>query len=316
MKEAHPVITNPLLEEILRPQRIVFIVNPQSGTRMQARIRESLDQYLNHRKFVYSIWYTEYPGHATQLAEKAVKEGFEIVAAVGGDGSINEVASGLLHSDVALGIVPAGSGNGLAMHLGYGRKIEEAIKKLNSADVRLMDCGMLNGRPFVNMAGIGFDGLVSNLMRGQTKRGLIPYFIKSVKAGLEYTSKPCVLKINGLEIKENCFAVTVANGPMFGYNVSIAPDARMDDGLFSVVILKDAPRWQYFAAMHSALTGRIFRENFVDHYSTDKLIIESGGENFIHFDGEGIKHTGDLVFTMIPQSLKVLVPRNAPYTAS
>lgn len=316
MKEAHPVLTNPLLEVVLRPQRIVFIVNPNSGTRMQSRIKESVDRFLNHRKFEYAIWYTERPGHATELAGKAVSEGYEIVVAVGGDGSINEVAAGLLHTNVALGIVPAGSGNGLAMHLGYGRKIEDAIKKLNSADARLMDCGMLNERPFVNVAGIGFDGLVSNLMKGQRKRGLIPYFIKSVKAGLAYSSKPCVLKINNQEIEEKCFAVSVANGPMYGYNVSIAPDARMDDGLFSVVILKDAPRWQYFAAMHSALTGKIFREHFVDHYSTDKLVIKSEGENYIHFDGEGIKHSGDLVFTIVPKSLRVMVPRDAPYNGS
>ncbi|MEY3238986.1 MAG: hypothetical protein RIR11_424 [Bacteroidota bacterium] len=317
MRDAHPVErNNPFILEAIRPKRVVFIVNPNSGTRMQAKIKESIERYLNHRKFEYGIWYTERPGHATELARKAVADGFEIVVAVGGDGSINEVATGLLHTDVALGIVPAGSGNGLAMHLGYGRKIDEAIKKLNSAECKLMDCGALNGRPFVNVAGIGFDGLVSNLMQNQTKRGFFPYFIRSIKAGLEYISKPCELLLNGQSIHENCFVVTVANGSMYGYNVSIAPDARMDDGLFSVVVLKEAPRWQYFMAMPSVMTGRIFKENFVHHYATNELIIKSEGDNFIHFDGEGSTHNGDLHFTMLPKSLKIMLPREAPYSVS
>ena len=315
MHEAHPVMMNPLITEFMRPKRIVFIVNPYSGTRLQTRIRSSIEKYLNHRKFEYSIWYTEYANHATELARKAVEEGYEIVVAVGGDGSVNEVAAGLLHSDVAMGIIPAGSGNGLAMHLGYGRKIEEAIKKLNSAEAYRMDCGLLNDRPFVNVAGIGFDGLVSNLMQGQTRRGFLPYFLKSLRAGLEYTAKPCELEIDGQIIREKCFIVSVANGPMYGYNVSIAPDARMDDGLFTVVVLKQAPRWQYFAAMRSALTGKIFREQFVSHFSTKELVIRSEGENFIHFDGEGSRYTGDLRFKMDPGSLMVLVPRDAPYSA-
>ena len=313
MKEGHPVFTNPLLDLLTKPARLVFIVNPNSGTKLQANLTQHIDRHLNHRKFIYSIWHTERPGHATELAARAVEEGFEIVVAVGGDGSINEVAAGLLHTDTALGIIPAGSGNGLSMHLGYGRDIASAIKKLNTARIHEMDCGMVNGRPFVNVAGIGFDGLVSNLMQGQTKRGLIPYFIKSIQAGLDYTPKSCVLVADGREIKENCFAVSVANGPMFGYNVSIAPDARMDDGLFSVVILKQAPRWQYFMAVKSALTGKIFEENFVEHFTTSSLKIYSEGENYIHLDGEGVKHNGVLEFEMLPKALKMLAPQGSVY---
>jgi diacylglycerol kinase family enzyme len=90
----------------------------------------------------------------------------------------------------------------------------------------------------------------------------------------------------------------------------------MDDGLFSVVVLKEAPRWQYFMAMPSVMTGRIFKENFVHHYATNELIIKSEGDNFIHFDGEGSTHNGDLHFTMLPKSLKIMLPREAPYSVS
>lgn len=288
---------------------MAFIVNPNSGTHLQNRIRESIDQYLNHRKFLYGIWYTEYPGHATELARKAVAEGYDIVVAVGGDGSVNEVAAGLLHSNTVLGIVPAGSGNGLAMHLGYGRKIDEAVRKLNSAEPQWIDCGLCNGKPFVNVAGVGFDGLVSNLMQGSRTRGFIPYFLKSVKAGLEYTPKECEIEVNGAVVKERCFAVTVANGPMYGYNVQIAPGAKLDDGIFSVVILREAPVWQYFAAVPATLNGRILEASFVTHLAASSLVVRTEGENYLHLDGEGSKSTGELRFEIIPKALQVLTPK-------
>jgi YegS/Rv2252/BmrU family lipid kinase len=313
MNESHPVINNPLLSAMLEPLRIVFIVNPNSGTKVQQRIGQSIERYLNHRKFLYSIWHTAYPGHATELAKKAVEEGYQVVVAVGGDGSINEVAAGLVHTEVALGIVPAGSGNGLAMHLGYGRNMDEAIKRLNAAEPVRMDCGFLNGRPFVNMAGVGFDGMVSNLMQGQSFRGFIPYFFQSLKAGLVYQPKDCLLEFDGKVVEERCFVITVANGVMYGYNMSIAPDARIDDGLFSVVVLKDVPKWKYFAAVRSVVTGKIYEEDFVDHYTTSEITIKTAGENYVHFDGEGARYEGDLHFKIEPKCLNVLAPRNGPY---
>ena len=249
MRESHPIIKNELLAYLLRPQRIVFIVNPKAGTNMQKHIRDSVDKNLNHKKFEYAIWKTKKEGHAPELAKKALEEGYEIIVAVGGDGSINEVASALVGSDATLGIIPAGSGNGLAMHLGYGRDIDEAIKKLNTAEVQTIDCGSMNDRLFINIAGVGFDGLVSNLMKGSTWRGFLPYFLKSVEAGLRYTARECRLELDDKVMEFKCFAISIANGPMYGYNFQIAPDARLDDGLFEVVIMKDAPRWQYFAAV-------------------------------------------------------------------
>ena len=178
MQSSHPVIKNALLDYLLRPKRIMFIVNPKAGTNMQKNFKRSLDQHLDHRKFEYGVWMTKKEGHAAELSTKALEEGYEIVVAVGGDGSINEVASALVDTKGVLGIIPAGSGNGLAMHLGYGRDIEEAIKKLNHTEVRTIDCGLMNGRLFINIAGVGFDGLVSNRMKGSPWRGFLPYFLK------------------------------------------------------------------------------------------------------------------------------------------
>lgn len=311
MRETHPVIRNELLAYLLRPRRMLFIVNPKAGTNLQKQFRDNVDQYLDHKKFEYGIWFTERQGHAAELARKAMEEGYEIIVAVGGDGSINEVASAMVGSDSTLGIIPAGSGNGLAMHLGYGRDIELAIKKLNFAESRTIDCGLMNGRPFFNIAGVGFDGLVSNMMKGSHWRGFLPYFLKSVEAGLKYIARDCRIELDGKTIDHKCFAISIANGPMYGYNFQIAPDAQLDDGLFEVVILKDAPRWQYFAAIPSMLNNKIYTADFVEHYTASHLKISAEGQNFVHLDGEGIVVNDLLDFEIRPAALKVLVPRKA-----
>jgi len=297
------------LTELLSPKRISFIVNPKAGTNLQKHIRESVEKYLNHDQFEYGFKYTEHAGHARELALEALAEGYDIVTAVGGDGSINEVASALIGTKAILGIIPAGSGNGLAMHLGYGRDVEGAVRKLNTAQEKIIDVGLMNGRPFINLAGIGFDGLVSNMMKGSNWRGFIPYFLKSVEAGLKYTPSLCTIEMDDRVLTEKCFAITIANGPMYGYNFQIAPDARMDDGLFEVVILKDAPRWQYFAAVPATLIGKIYDAGFVEHFTTKRVRISTEGTNYTHLDGEGLVQEGDLTFEMKPKSLHILVPQ-------
>lgn len=306
--QAHPYSKNTILDELLAPKLICFIVNPKAGAQMKSRIKELLDQHLNHRKFTYGIKYTLKPGHGTELAQDAVKEGYKIVVAVGGDGSINEVAKGLIGTDVQLGILPAGSGNGLAMHLGFGRNLSKAISLLNLAKPMPIDIGYLNGQPFLNVAGIGFDGLVSNMMKRSHTRGFVPYLLNSIKAGLTYSPKICKITLPDRTIEERCLAVVVANGPMYGYNFTVAPDAKLADGLFSVVLLKDAPKWQYFAAVPSIVNGKFYEEEFVEHYVAKELSISSEGQNFVHMDGEGFELEDPLNFSILPNAIEVLVP--------
>ncbi len=282
-----------------------------AGVSHQARIRESIEKHLDHARFHYKIEHTEHAGHATELAREAAADGWQIVVAVGGDGSVNEVAAGLIGTDSALGIIPAGSGNGLAMHLGLGRDMDKAMEKMNLSEEKWMDCGLMNGRPFVNLAGVGFDGLVSNLMRGKEKSGFYSYFFKSLEAGLKYEPLNCRITFDGQTIEEKFFSVTVANGPMYGYNFKIAPDAKLDDGKFEVVLLKDAPRWKYFAAVPETLSGNIYDADFVEHFSAKAVEIAfDSDENFAHLDGEGVTVNGFLKFEMRENALKVMMPKN------
>jgi diacylglycerol kinase (ATP) len=309
MDQARPFSKNEFLDQLLRPKRIAFIVNPKAGTNLQRNIEEGVDKHLNHRNFTHGFKYTERAGHAFELAKEATEEAYDIVVAVGGDGSINEVASALMDTETTLGIVPAGSGNGLAMHLGYGRDINEAIRKINFAEERVIDMGLLNDRPFINLAGIGFDGLVSNLMKGSNWRGFIPYFLKSIQAGLQYTPQECRIETEHGVLEAKCFAISVANGPMYGYNVKIAPDAILDDGFFEVVVLRDAPKWQYFAAVPATFSGKIYEADFVEHIHARKVVISSPGINHVHVDGEGMAVEGDLRFEIKPRCVKILVPK-------
>lgn len=309
MQRSHSSIHDEFPATLPRPKRIVFIVNPKAGTNLQKHIRESVEAYLDHDKFEYDFRFTERAEHAKELAQEAVAEGCEIVVAVGGDGSINEVASALIGTEAVMGIIPAGSGNGLAMHLGYGRDIDEAMRKLNTAEERLIDIGLMNGQPFINLAGVGFDGLVSNLMKESSWRGFLPYFLKSVKAGLQYTPRECRIEIEDKVLTEKCFIISIANGPMWGYNFQIAPDARVDDGFFEVVIMKDVPRWQYFALVPSSLNGKIYDADFVEHFTTRHVKISAQGKNYVHLDDEGLTHEGVLEFEIKPKALKILVPK-------
>jgi YegS/Rv2252/BmrU family lipid kinase len=310
MREAHPYQKNTILDQILEPELICFIVNPHAGSSVKTRFPEYLDKYLNHRKYTYGIRYTDKPGHAKELALKAIEEGYQTIVAVGGDGSINEVASALIGTSARLGILPAGSGNGLAMHLGYGRSLPKAIQLLNRAKPFRIDMGILNNLPFINVAGVGFDGLVSNMMKRSQQRGFWPYLINSVKAGLSYTPKECRIVLPDRTITESCFAVVIANGPMYGYHFTIAPDAKLNDGLFSVVILKDVPRWQYFAALPNGFNGNFYDSAFVEHFSAKELSVYSAGRNFVHMDGEGFELADPLNFKVNPLSLEILVPES------
>jgi diacylglycerol kinase (ATP) len=310
MKDAYPHQKSAFLEQLLEPELICFIVNPHAGASVKSTVPSYLEQYLNHRRFRYGIKYTNKPGHAIELAQEAIAEGCTTIVAVGGDGSINEIASALVGTDVKLGMLPAGSGNGLAMHLGYGRNLKKAIQILNHTKPMLIDVGMLNERPFVNVAGIGFDGLVSNLMKRSQKRGFLPYFFNSIKAGLTYTGKECRIIMPDRTVTETCFGVAVANGPMYGYNFTVAPDAILNDGLLSVVILKDVAKWQYFAALPNGFSGNFYDSGFVEHFQASEVSIYSDGRNFVHLDGEGFEVADPLNFTVKRNVLHVLVPEN------
>jgi len=267
---------------------------------------------LDHNQFDYEIQFTQAPKHAFTLAKEAKEKGIEIVAVVGGDGTVNEVASALLHSNVQLGILPGGSGNGFAMHLGMGRNIPKAIALLNNSKPLLIDTCELNGRPYFNVAGTGFDSLVAHRLENQKLRGFLGYFKASVSEGWKYKNKVYQVCIDDKTCTEaKFFSINVANASMFGYNFKIAPKAKLQDGLLDLVMIKDASKIRYIINLYRFITGSLGDSPFVEIINCKSVKISVEKPAYIHLDGEGERtEKEELHFKLIPSSLEVLVPNH------
>ena len=291
-------------------QKLLFIINPFSGLGRKKKVPTLIQQYLNKEKYSYEIAYTQYAGHATELAATAVKNKYDAVIAVGGDGSVNEVAAALIGTDVKLGILPGGSGNGFAMHLGLGRNIKKAILLLNEAQAFKIDTCLLNERPFVNLAGTGFDALVSYKAKTSTLRGLWAYVKFAALEAWSYPMQQYQIFIDGQEVlNEVGFVVEVANAQMFGYNFVIAPQAKLNDGILDVLFVKKAPKWRYLFSLWRFFNQTSHKSSLVKVFTGKNIQIISPEIMPVHVDGEGYYLEKELIFQIKPGSLEVLVPR-------
>src|SRR5690606_300534 len=168
----------------------------------------------------------------------AVREGFDVVVAVGGDGTLNQVANGLKHSQTAMGIIPMGSGNGLARHLGIPLRTPQAIHHLNRMPARKMDTLLMNGKTFVNMAGTGFDAHIGHLFATAGSRGFRTYAQITIKELLNYKPQGYEIELDGKKLTEEAFLISFANGSQWGNNAIIAPHASVSDGLIDLSLMR------------------------------------------------------------------------------
>jgi diacylglycerol kinase (ATP) len=292
-------------------KRIRFIINPRSGVHKNQSVAAIITQELDTSVFEYDICETEYAGHATELAKEAATEGYDVVVAVGGDGSVNEVATGLLGSKTVLGMLPNGSGNGFAMHLGWGRDVASAIRRLADAMVENVDTGVMNGQVFVNLAGVGFEATVAHHLKGAKQRGFQAYFKSSFDHLFNYKFKKYRISVDDKTLETEALNVTVANAPMYGYNFVVAPLAKLNDGQLEVVVVKKAPWWRYLTDMPRFFNNTLHKSTVVQRLSGKRVEIAIDEPDFAQFDGEGFAiNPKNLVFTVNPLSLKVLVPRD------
>lgn len=287
---------------------ILFIVNPFSGTSNKNDLDSIVKNNLDHSTYEYQIKYTKYTGHATVLASEAAEKLTDIVVAVGGDGSVNEVAKGLLNSQSVLGILPGGSGNGFAMHLGMGRDITKAVRKLNKSIVQHIDTCTVNDIFFINVAGIGFDARIAFKTKLNKKRGFLPYFFTSLKEVKNY--RPLTMKINidGKIIEGKYALAEVANATMFGYNFTIAPTALLNDGLLDVVLIKHSSLIKYMTSSFRLITKSLDKSSISEVYRGKEISISVEEDDYLHVDGEGMLAEKNFSFSIAPNSIKVLIP--------
>lgn len=295
-------------------QKIRFIINPYSGVRLKQEVQRMIQRHLNHQIFDYDIQYTEYPKHATKLAKAAVLEKVDIAVAVGGDGSVNEVAAGLIGSDTILGILPMGSGNGFAGHLGLGRGAKKAIKVLNQQQFTTIDTCVVNDIPFVNLVGFGFDGVIAKALKGSKVRGVFGYARSVLRHLFNYQSLNYSIKIDHqAAFERTAFMLNIVNGTTYGYNFHFHSKAKLNDGFIHLLIFKDVARWRYFGLLLTSLRGKIHESKLVETHDIQQVIITSKSKTFIEMDGDCFETTSPFKVKVVPQSLKVIVAEDSVY---
>ena len=300
----------------MQKERICFIVNPVSGVGKKGYLKTYIDRYLDHRRFEYVIRHTKAPRHATELARKAVQEGFHIVVAVGGDGSVNEVSEGLLGSNVVLGILPLGSGNAFATHLGISRRLAKAFEVINEGNKLLSDVGYVNfggshSRLFVATSGLGFAAYIAYQIKGSAIRGFWAYLLLAVKTAFLYKSKTYRIQMDddGRWIERKCYVVEISNNKYYGYGAAIAPLADIEDGLLNLTLILDRPRWQYIVSLWRMFNLTLHKAEFIEHYTARTITVQAPHSTPIHRDGEGeFSSATTLYYTLKNRLLKVLVP--------
>lgn len=269
-----------------KAEKIFLIINAYAGHGLGTRAVDWIVPFLKKHHFSVAYSFTQHPGHATELAKKASVEGFGLVVAVGGDGTVNEVAQGLIGTSTVMGIIPMGSGNGLARELGISMNMRKSARSLIEGIDLHLDVCRLNNQRFLCTSGIGFDALVAHQMSKSSKRGFLKYIQLVIRESIFYQPLDVRMKIDGVLIEKSVFLITFANASQFGNNAYIAPGASMSDGLIDVVLVKKFNKlWMPLFAI-ALFTKLIPRLPFVDRYKARYVELELAETPYYHFDGE------------------------------
>ncbi|MDO9613405.1 MAG: diacylglycerol kinase family lipid kinase [Bacteroidota bacterium] len=262
------------------------MINKFAGHQNGASALDIVVPYLKKHGCSVEYFLTDYPGHATELASQASSNGFDLVVAVGGDGTVNEVAKGLIGSHTLMGIIPMGSGNGLARELGISMNMRKSARTLLEGKTIQLDVCKLNTQHFLCTSGIGFDALVAHKMSKATSRGFLKYIQLVVQESIFYKPLDVRMKIDGVLIEKPVFLITFANASQFGNNAFIAPAASMTDGLIDVVVVrKFAKIWMPVFAV-ALFTKLIPKLPFVECFKAKQIELELADTPYYHFDGE------------------------------
>ena len=285
---------------------MIFIVNPISGTQGKKAILKWIDERLDRTLYEYEVVKTEYAGHATEIAANAVKEGIDIVVAIGGDGTINETARSLIHSNTALGIIPCGSGNGLARHLRIPMDPKAAIDILNENNQIQMDYGKINNIPFFCTCGVGFDAFVSLKFADSGKRGLLTYLENTLHESLTYQPETYEIENEEGTVRHKAFLIACGNASQYGNNAYITPQASLTDGLMDVTILEPFTVLDVPSLSFQLFNKTIDLNSRIKTMRAKKIKIHRNKPGVFHYDGDPIMGNEDLEVEIVPHGLNVI----------
>ena len=294
-------------------KRIVFIVNPHAGMGYYKKVARLLKKRLNLSKYDYDLVLTQYRGHGHVLALEAAKEGVNIIVAVGGDGTINEIARALVDKNVALGFIPTGSCNGLAHHLKIPTRISKAIQVINNGYTMPIDTLKINDHICISIAGLGFDGLVAELFAHSTRRGFFPYLNYITKSYPSYVPQTYFVEEEGKEREEHeAMLVSIANSSQWGFNVKVSPEASMEDGYADICFVKKPNFFMFPFSTTALLTGNLHKDKKNVHiYRLSECTIYTKDEikQPCHIDGDPIEQQNKIAIKVLPKSLQIITTK-------
>jgi YegS/Rv2252/BmrU family lipid kinase len=284
-------------------RKALLIINPISGGKKKDGVPQLIKKYLDADA---TVVFTNGASHANEMATQAI-DTYDMVVAVGGDGTVNETASALVGSNTMLGIVPCGSGNGLSRFLHIPMDIQESIENLNTGKTALIDSAQADGKPFFNMAGMGFDAHIATVFAHGKKRGFITYIKSSLQEILKYKPQIYHIEIDGVIYEREAFMLSFANSSQYGNNAHISPQASVQDGLIDVCIIKPFPLWRFPAMGIRMFTKTADRSKFVEIIKGAHIIVKRNEPGPIHLDGEPMQAGAQVEINVLPGSLKVIV---------
>lgn len=288
--------------------KVVVIINPKSGTHDKKRLVAVINRYFQKHDISYEIVMTEYPGHAEHIAAGYANKVDRIIV-IGGDGTVNEVGRALIGSDTAMAIVPFGSGNGLARDLQIPMRVTAALHTAIAGDIKLIDHGLINGRPFFCTCGTGFDASVSMKFANAHRRGFITYMEKTLTEWLNYEPVLYTLTVDDRPPMQcKAFLIACANAAQYGNNAYIAPQANIDDGMMNVTIVEPFSIIDIPGLVVQLFTKTIDKNSNIKTFSCKKLHISSQTPNPAHYDGDPIMLDNDIDVEIVQNKLYVVVP--------
>lgn len=291
-------------------KKLLFIVNKYSGTGYQPELEGKIISACKTSGIECTIQFTSGPGHATHLAADGSKNSFDSVIAVGGDGTVNEVAQGLVHTTTPMGILPKGSGNGLARHLGISMKIDQALEQILTGSIIQMDTFKLNDRLSVNVSGIGFDGHVANLFSTGTTRGLWGYAKLVTLEFFKFKEFETALTIDGKPLRTSQFMMAIANSAQYGNNAWVAPEASVTDQKLQLASIKKIPLYRGLTFGLDMFTRGLKTGKSYQSFSFQKATIKTNEPVAFHIDGEPCGHANHFEIELLPHSLRMIISAN------
>ncbi len=286
--------------------KIVFILNPHSGTQSKDGIVKVIESRLDTAKFDYEVRFTERAGHAVELAHGCVADAVDIVVAVGGDGTVNEVARALVHTGTALGIIPCGSGNGLARHLRIPTNPVKAVELINRCNIEALDYGVVNDLPFFCTCGMGFDAFISLKFAGAGRRGPITYAENVLREGLKYKPETYEVEDATGAKKYKAFLIACANASQYGNNAYIAPNATMTDGLMDVVIMEPFTAFDAPQISIDMFNRTLDQNSKIKAFKASRIHIHRNEPGAIHYDGDPIMTGRDIDVHIEQRGIRII----------